>query len=217
MATHTLAATPRTVLGRKVNQLRRSGSIPAVIYGHGVPARSLTVSAVEFQRLERSAPGAALLDLAIEGGAPVKALLQEVARHPVHGQVVHIDFREVSMTEEVETQIPLRFTGTAPVLSDGSYVLVKQLDHLDVRALPGALVEEIVIDLASLVTGDDLIAIRDIALPPGITAEHEPEDIVVSVTEVQEEAVAPVAEVSPADVPVVEKKEKAKEDEGSEK
>ncbi|MBI4433382.1 50S ribosomal protein L25 [Candidatus Uhrbacteria bacterium] len=213
MATHTLHATPRTVLGRKVNQLRRSGEIPAVVYGHGVTSRPLSVHVTDFQRLERGAHGAALLDLVIDGASTVKALIQEVARNPVNGQPMHIDFREVSMTEEVETEIPLRFTGIAPALANGTFVLVKQLDHLKVRALPGALVEEIVIDLTPLATADDQISIRDIVLPPGITAEHPADDMVVSVTAVQEEVAAPVAEVKPADVPVVEKKEKAKDDE----
>ena len=208
----TIHASPRTTLGRRVNGLRRTGAIPAVVYGRGVPSRAITVSGPDFARVYRAAGESTLLDLEVEGATPVKALIQDVAHDPVSGKLIHVDFHEVSMTEKIHTRIPLKFTGIAPAVKEVGGIVVKHFDHVNVEALASALVHEIAVDLASLVTITAAIRVADIKVPDGITLQHDPNEIVVSISEAAEEEV--VATVTPATVEVVgAKKEAAATDE----
>ncbi|MBI4143182.1 50S ribosomal protein L25 [Candidatus Uhrbacteria bacterium] len=204
-----LNAEPRTALGHQAARLRRAGKIPAVVYGHGVASRPITIGAAEFLRAYRVAGESTLLDLAVAGGSPVKTLIQDVAHDPLTGAFIHVDFREVSMTEKITTRIPLRFIGEAPAVATGTAVLVKHMDHIEVEALPSALVHEIAVDCSGLATLDASIHLRDLVPPPGITFRQDPSEAVVSVTEVKVEEEAPAAVASVAEVEVVGKKDGA--------
>lgn len=212
----TIHATPRTALGRRVNALRRTGAIPAVVYGRGVSSRPITVSGPDFVRVYRTAGESTLLDLEVEGATPVKALIQEVAHDPVSGKPVHVDFHEVSMTEKIHTRIPLKFTGVAPAVKEVGGIVVKHFDHVNVEALASALVHEITVDLASLSSITAAIRIADLVVPVGITLQHDANEIVVSITEAAEEEAA-AATVTPASVEVVgaKKEAAATEEEGA--
>ncbi|MDP3771573.1 MAG: 50S ribosomal protein L25 [bacterium] len=211
----TIHASPRTALGRRVKRLRRTGAIPAVVYGRGVPSRAITVAGPDFVRVYRTAGESTLLDLEVEGVASVKALIQEVAHHPVSGKPIHVDFHEVSMTETIHTRIPLKFTGVAPAVKEVGGIVVKHFDHVNVEALASALVHEIVVGLAPLSGMDSVIRIRDLVVPEGIALQHDADEIVVSITEaVEEEAATTTA--TPATVEVVgAKKEPAAEEDAT--
>ncbi|MBI4434874.1 50S ribosomal protein L25 [Candidatus Uhrbacteria bacterium] len=199
----TLRAAPRTSLGRRAQRVRGEGNIPAVVYGREMSSTPVTVSGQEFSRAYRAAGESTLLDLAVEGASVVKVLIQEVARHPITGHPIHVDFHAVSMTEKIHTRIPLKFVGVAPAVKEVGGIIVKQFDHVEVDALASALVHEIEVDLTPLARIDDVIRFRDLRVPPGITLKHDPEEIVVSVTEVTEEEVAPTPAAAPASVEVV--------------
>lgn len=215
METITLHAAPRTSLGRRAKRVRGEGSIPAVVYGRGVPAKPITVSGIEFSRAYRAAGESTLLDLTVGGAPPVKVLIQEVARDAVTSHPIHVDFHAVSMTEKIHTRIPLKFVGVAPAVKEVGGIIVKQFDHVEVDALASALVHEIEVDLAPLARIDDVIRFRDLRIPPGITLKHDPEEIVVSVTEVKEEEVVPATTATPAAVEVVGAKGKKEEGAGT--
>lgn len=215
METITLQASPRTSLGRRAKRVRGEGSIPAVVYGRGVPAKPITVSGIEFSRVYRTAGESTLLDLTVEGAASVKVLIQEVARDAVTGHPIHVDFHAVSMTEKIHTRIPLKFTGVAPAVKEVGGIIVKQFDHVEVDALASALVHEIEVDLTPLARIDDVIRFRNLRVPPGITLKHDPEEIVVSVTEVKEEEVTPTTTATPEAVEVVGAKGKKEEGAGT--
>ncbi len=203
MESLTLKAAPRTALGRRAQRVRTSGSIPAVVYGRELTPKPLSISGVEFARVYRSAGESTLVDLAVDGAPPMKTLIQEVARDPITGHPIHVDFHAVSMTEKLHTRIPLKFIGVAPAVKEVGGVIVKQFDHVEVDALASALVHEIEVDLTPLARLDDVIRFRDLRVPPGITLKHDPEEIVVSVTEVTEEEVAPTPSAAPESVEVV--------------
>lgn len=203
METITLRATPRTSLGRRARRVRVEGNIPAIVYGREMPAKPITVSGPEFSRAYRAAGESTLLDLAVEGAPSVKALIQEVARDPITSQPVHVDFHAVSMTEKIHTRIPLKFVGVAPAVKEVQGIIVKHFDHVEVEALASALVHEIEVALTPLVRINDVIRFRDLRVPSGITLKHDPEEIVVSVTEVTEEEAAPAAAATPGAVEVV--------------
>lgn len=200
--TLTIHADPRTATGHKAARLRREGKVPAVVYGRNISAQALAVSTSELIRIHRIAGESSLLDLVIGGGTPMKALIQDVALDPLSGQPIHVDFRAVSMTEKIRTHIALQFTGDVPAVKIGG-VAVKQMDEVEVEALPQDLVHEIVVDLSVLVALESAIHVRDLKAPSGVTILDNANATVASVTTVTVEEEPTVAAPTAAEVPVV--------------
>lgn len=182
MTDHAIHAQARNVRGKKTQSLRKQGTLPAVLYGHGVDSRSLAVNLNEFQRVYRAAGESTLVDLKVDEAAPVKVIIQDVQRHPVSGAIQHVDFHQVRMTEKITATIPLAFIGEAAAVKELGGVLVKNLDEIEVKALPGDLVHEITVDIGSLKTFEDMIRIKDLALPKGIEPQAQADDVVCLVT-----------------------------------
>lgn len=182
-----IQAQPREVLGKKTKALRTSGTLPAVLYGHGVASRPLAVRGNDFLRLYRQAGESTLVDLIVDGEPPVKVIIQDVQRHPISGQPLHVDLHQVRMTEKIHTSIPLKFVGEAPAVKELGGVLFKNLDHLKVEALPGDLVHEIVVDISGLRTFEDIIHVSDLDFPKGISALDTGGDVICLITKPRSE------------------------------
>lgn len=198
-----LNAEPRTITGRKVKQLRRDKKVPAVLYGHG-KNENLTLDASEFAHVLAVAGTSSLVDLKIGSNKPVKILLHEPQIDPVKGALLHGDLYAVKMTEKLETEIPLQFIGTADAVEVLGGTLNMPLDALWVECYPDKLVPAIEVDISSLKTFDDVIRLEDITLPDGIEAQHEPDDVLVSVTPPRSEE-----EMAELEAPTGEEAEKA--------
>lgn len=210
----------RTQAGRRAKRVRQEGLIPAVIYGRGIEPRSLQVSEIPFMKVYREAGESTLVDLVVAGEEPIKVLIQDIQRHPLKDEVIHIDFRQVRMDEELETDIDLSFLGEAPAVRELGGNLVKSLDYVSVRCLPGALVSEISIDLSSLATFEDRIQIKDLEVPAGITILNDLGETVVFVEEPRSEEELKALEEAPVEAEVegvkVEGEEEKKEEEAKE-
>ncbi|OGL73808.1 hypothetical protein A3F28_01700 [Candidatus Uhrbacteria bacterium RIFCSPHIGHO2_12_FULL_57_11] len=224
MKTFNLAATSRKITGKAVGTLRRSGRVPAVVYGGGNAVRNLEVEAVAFGKIYAAAGESSLVDLAVDAGAPTKALIQDVQHDPVTGKVIHADFRAVKMTEKLKAEVPVVFVGESPAVKESGGVLVKSLGSIEVECLPGDLVHEIEVPLVSLKQFGDLTRLRDLTPPPGIVFVNDPETVVVSVaaprSEEELKSLEGAVEVKVEEVGVVEKKKKEEEEaapEGEEK
>jgi len=211
--TITLEVQPREVIGNKVRALRKTGVIPAVLYGHNVPSKNLSVDARVFEKVYKAAGESTLLDLKVGAGAAVKVLIQDVAKHYLTLKPIHVDFYQVSMTEKLTADIPLKFIGEAPAVKEFGAVLVKNLQEVKVECLPNDLVHEIAIDLAALKNFGDAIAVKHIAAPHGVTILNKPEEILIlaQAPRVEEEVVAPVDEKAKIEeIKVVSEEERAK-------
>jgi large subunit ribosomal protein L25 len=171
MGTITLEAKKRTVTGKAVSQLREKGLLPAVMYGHKQDALNLEVNEQAFLKAFRVAGESTLIDLVIDG-KPNKVLIQEVAHDPLSDKVIHADFHKVLLTEKMHTKIPFAFIGEAKAVKSLGAVLVKNVSELDVECLPTALVHEIPVDISKLENFGDIIHLKEIMIPPGITVLH---------------------------------------------
>lgn len=191
----TLQAQPRELTGNKVRSLRRSGVVPAVIYGHNVPSKNLAVDAKTFEKVYRHAGESTLVDLKVGEAAPVKVLIQDVAKHHITLKPIHVDFYQVSMTEKLTADIPLKFIGEAPAVKELGGVLLKNVQEVKVQCLPQDLVHEIEVDIASLKTFKDAIAVKDLRVPSGIAILTKPEEVVALVQEMKAEEEVPAAPV----------------------
>lgn len=219
-----LQATKRDIKGKRVKAIRSEGRIPAVVYGHGVESKDLAVDYRDFEKLFSKAGESSLVDLEVEGGSPVKVLIHEVQFDPLKGKISHVDFRQVNMKEKLDAEVILKFVGEAPAVKTGGAILVRNMDTVTVRCLPGDLVHEIEVDLSKLVNLEDRITIGDITPPPGMEFQAEPgELIVVANAPISEEELAsleakPEADVSAVKVATEEKKaERAAAKEGEAK
>jgi len=207
-----LKAEARTNVGRSgVRKLRARGIIPAVIYGGKVKPQPLQVAARDINAMMSHASGEnVLVDLEIAGEKSNRAaLVQEVQHAPVGGEIVHVDFHAISMDETIQAEVPLEPTGTPVGVKTFSGLLELSLRALAIECLPRDLPDRITVDVSQLNIGDS-IHVRDIQLPPGVTAKVPLDLTAFSVLApvVEEEPVAVEAEAAAAGPEVItEKKE----------
>lgn len=188
-----LSAKARDKKTQQPNAMRRAGYLPAVLYGHNIPAQTLAVLARQFDKVYKQAGASTLIDLRIDGKDAIKVIIQEVAPHHLTLKPIHIDFYQVSMTEKLKVKVVLKFIGEPPAVKELGGVLLKNLQEVEVECLPSDLVSEIEVDLSGLKTFEDNIKIKDLRIPKGITILNHSEDSVVFVQppRVEEEVVAP--------------------------
>jgi large subunit ribosomal protein L25 len=205
-----LKAEPRTNVGRSaVRKLRARGLIPAIIYGGNDKPQPLQVAARDINIMMSHASGEnVLVELEIAGeGSNRTALVQEVQHSPVGGDIRHVDFHAVSMDQMIQAEVPLEPIGTAVGVKTFGGLLEQSLRTLPIECLPRDLPDRITVEVSQLNIGDS-IHVRDIQLPPGVTAKVQPDLTAFSVVApvVEEEAVAPEAAVAGPEV-ITEKKE----------
>ncbi len=209
-----LRAEIRAAVGSGVNALRRSGKVPAIVYGRNVANIPIQLDAREVTNTLRKAGRNTLITLHIAGkDAPQMVLTREVQRDPIRRTIQHIDFYAVSLTEKITASIRVVLEGEPEDVKSGVGVLLQERDTLEIECLPSDLIEAVTIDVSKMKV-DDVVRVKDVIVPPGITLLDDPEDEVVRVTrfvEAKEEEAA----AEPAEVEVIEKGKK-EEAEGEE-
>jgi large subunit ribosomal protein L25 len=194
-------AEPRSVLGKKVRFLRRSGRVPANIFGRGVQSAAIQVRTREIEHLLAHTPRSSLLSLQVDGAPESTVLIKGVTRKPTTGELYHIDFYRVSMTQRLRADIPIVLVGTSPAVDLHEATLLHAMNTLLVECLPGDLPPQIVVNVERLAEIDDAIYVRDLGLPSGVTAVAGDDDLVVKALAptVEVEEVAPEAEEAAAE------------------
>lgn len=178
-------------------QLRKTGMVPAVLYGHNVETVSLAVSQNEFEKVSRKAGESSLISLDVAGLGVKNVLIHDVQKDMVKSQPIHVDFYEVSMTEKLQTMVQLDFTGESIAVKALGGVLVKALGEIEVECLPSDLPHNLPVDIGTLATFEDTIQVKDIKVPAGVTVLTPSEEVVAKIQpprEVEEELSAPVVE-----------------------
>jgi large subunit ribosomal protein L25 len=213
MASAKLSAKPRDGKGKGDNhKLRAAGQIPAVVYGHNEPTRSVALDGHELELLfKRVHVENTVIELAIDGEkGPVKTLVREVQKHPARGHVLHVDFYQIHAGEMIHIQVPLHFVGTPVGVKNGG-MLQHTMDELDIRVSADSIPERIDVDVAGLEIGDS-IHVSDLKIPSGVEVLDSDDRSVCSVTPPQAgiEAAAPVEAATPSEPEVIRRK---KEDE----
>jgi large subunit ribosomal protein L25 len=205
MEVHKLSATRRTVIGKRLGPLRRSGQLPAVMYGPGSEPQPLQLNAREATKVFRRVHGAELIDLEVDGTVH-KVLVHDLQRHTIRGDFLHADFYAVDMNRTIRVRIPVRLVGSAPAVTTHSGVLVRGLTEIEVECLPGNLVTAIEVDLVELKEIGQSIHVGSLYVPKDITVLTEPDELVARVTfQAKEEDLAAQAAPTPTEVEVIEK------------
>lgn len=169
--------------GSKPNALRRSGQLPAVLYGHkGNESISLVVDSKAAEILLRdSSINNSLIQVNIpELSWNGKALLREVQTHPWRGTPYHISFFAVSEHGNLEVDVPLHFVGTAKGIKQNGGSLEPSMNSLHVKCVADKIPDFIEVDVTDLDVGD-AIHVNEVKLPAGVAALNDPERVVVTV------------------------------------
>jgi len=209
-----LSAKIRKETGRKTNAIKNAGKIPAVVYGPGVKNVLVEIDYKEFQKVFKEAGESSLISLRVEGEKEERpVLVHEIQKDSVSDNIIHIDFFQASLKEEVEANVPLVFEGVSLAVKDLGGTLVKHFSELEVKALPQNLPHEIKISIDRLKTFEDHILVKDLILPEKVKVIAKADEIVVSVSQpakVEEELATEIKE-NVEDVEKVEKEKKTED------
>jgi large subunit ribosomal protein L25 len=189
-----LKATRRDVTGKQVNALRRSGKLPAVLYGRHTEPISITLDA-HSAGLALSKVGSSSLITVEVDGKEYPALVRERQRDYIKDRLKHVDFLAVSLTEKIRADVQIEIEGISPAVKDLNAVLVTGLHSLSVECLPTDLPDHFVVDISGLAQVGDGIHVRDVQIPEKVRVLDDPDEMIVVATYAKEEVVeeAPVA------------------------
>ncbi|HKS91476.1 MAG TPA: 50S ribosomal protein L25 [Tepidiformaceae bacterium] len=201
----TLTATPRTILGKKVKQLRRQGILPANIYGRGVESAAIQVDSREFGHTIKTSGIRHMFEIAVEGETkPRYVVIRGLTRKGGTGDPIHVDFFQVDLDRPITTNVTLRVEGEAPAVRDLAGTLVHSLDVVAVRCKPLAIPDVLVADASLLKSFDVSLTVGDLHAPDGVEIVTDPSVVIATVTpprlrlDEEEEGEAAEAEAAPA-------------------
>jgi len=176
-----LKATRRNIIGKQVKAMRRAGQLPAVIYGHSVEPRPITLDMRETTKILSTLGSSSLITINLEG-EELTALVRDKQRDYIKVSFLHVDFLVVSMTETIRAKVPVVIIGTSPAVRDLNAVAEQQLNEIEIQSLPGNLPENFTIDISSLTGIGDHILIKDLDVPEGVEILMDADDVIISIT-----------------------------------
>jgi large subunit ribosomal protein L25 len=157
-------------------KLRAAGRIPAVLYGQGRDSLPLSIDPRALDKVLRAGGANTLLDLTVQGrsdlGTPV-ALVKELQRDPLRGAILHADLYQVDLSKTVEVEVPIHLLGKPKGLDFGG-LLEHTLREVALECLPRAIPAAIEVDVSNLEIGD-VVHVRDLVLPEGVTLVSDPD------------------------------------------
>lgn len=176
-------------------RLRRSGKIPAVVYGRSGKAMPIVLDALEFGRKTKGISESTLLNLSVDGSQH-EVFIKDTQRDIFKGAFLHVDFYEVEKGKALHAKVPVHVVGTAQGVREGG-VLEAPLHELEIECLPKDLPEHIDVDVSNL-KGNESIHVRDLKLASGIKILTNPEQVVALVKFAKAEVAAETTEAAPA-------------------
>jgi large subunit ribosomal protein L25 len=172
---------------RESRRLRRSGSIPAVLYGHGEANESLVVVSDEMAAVVRR--GGRVVEL--KGAVNEKALIRDLQWDTYGTHVLHVDFTRVSEHERIEVKVAVELRGQAVGVKDGG-VVEHFVHEVEIECEALAIPARLELNINELKIGDSLTA-ADLPLPSGVTLISDPDAVLVHCVEAREEEAASAA------------------------
>jgi len=176
----TLKVAERSAFGsRTTRRLRRDGLVPGVVYTGGEPARPFQADAHDLSLF--IGEGHALFDLEIEGAGSVPVVVKEEQRHPVRGDLMHLDCQQVNLDEEIQADVSIELEGAeeSPGVKEGG-ILEHVTREITIEALPTAIPDSITIDVSEMVIGDT-IQLDSVDAPEGVKFMADvPEEVTIA-------------------------------------
>jgi large subunit ribosomal protein L25 len=188
------AETGRVQGSRPSRRLRRTGRVPAVVYGKDIEPQAIAVDRRDLYGVLHTEAGLnALINLEIEGGENRLTMAKVVERHPVRGEIIHVDFVTISLTEKTRVDVALELRGDPVGVREGGIIETINASVL-VEALPTEIPTSIVVDVEELGVGDTL-RVSDLPTIEGVEYLDDEDEplitVVLPAAEVAEEAEEP--------------------------
>jgi large subunit ribosomal protein L25 len=213
-----LQAAIRTDTGKgAARSLRRDGKVPGVIYGHGRTPEALTVDTNALNKmLIGISAGTTIVDVAIDGRAPVKALIREIQRDALRpAQILHLDLYEVQADETITLEVPIHLIGVPDGVRNFGGVLDHVLRELEIEVLPADIPDHVELDVTALTIGHSLF-VRDIQIAKFQVLNDPDTPVCTVVAPRAEEAPAVVEEAATAEPELIRKPKAEDDGEGEE-
>ena len=193
MASQEFAAQRRTVVGKKVKQLRRQGLVPGIVYGPVVAGTvPVSVDRRDFLKFYQTNGHSTLFVLRWEDGDQ-SVFIREVQQDPVRREPIHVDFFAPNLRMPVRAIVPIAFHNPSNSI-DG--MLAEVRSDVEVEALPASIPHQIDVDVSQLVHPGDAIRVGDLNLPDGVTAVTDEGETIVQIEAVYQEPEEVAAEVA---------------------
>ncbi len=200
-------------------RVRQSGKIPAVVYGAGKDATSVSVDPRQVSRILHSASGHnTIFDLALDGER-TKAMIVDWQYEPIKGSLLHIDLKRIAMDRKLTVTVPIVLKGEAVGVKQQGGILEQILREVEIECLPGDIPSEIDLDVSEL-TFNKVLRVSDLPASPKLKYLTDPNQPVAHVISIKEEvvatpeAVAAEAAATPAEPEVIKKGKQETEEEG---
>lgn len=214
-----LDVSERTVKGKQVSRLRRAGFLPAVLYGrHIEQPKLLQMETRAFNRVLAKAGLSHLITLNIKGQPkPQLALIREVQREPISGNLYHVDLLAVSMTEKIRVQVPVVVTGEAPPVARNEGIVLQAMDEIEIECLPANLIDAVRVDISHLSMVGMEITVGDVMGQfKDITFLAEPDELLVRIAPLREEKIEEAIPTEVVEAEVITKGKAEEEEETKE-
>lgn len=179
----TLSATKRTELGKEVRKLRAAGIVPAVVYGHGNDSQAISLEAKAVEKTFAQTGTNKIIDLKVSEGKDHNVLFHDIQHDSRTGAILHADLYIVRMDEKIRTEVPLHFVGESTAVYQLEGTLLKNLETVEIEALPADLPELIEVDISILDDFEKSIHVSDLVIPANVTLLTDVEELVTKVEE----------------------------------
>ncbi|MEW5946557.1 MAG: 50S ribosomal protein L25 [bacterium] len=195
--------------------LRRSGGLPAVLYGEGGAPVTLTLDLAQVERALAARGGErAILALAVDGaaGKPQLAMFKEIQHETISRELLHVDLLRVSLDKKVEVKVPVELLNAELVKRTGG-IIQQNVSEIAVECLPDNIPESVQVDVGGCGIGD-AVTVRELIFGEGIAVLAEADEVIASVVAPAkvEEKPAEAVEAAPAEGAEAEKKEGEEEE-----
>lgn len=216
MARIALSAEKREQTNKSIMRgVRLAGGVPGVVYHKGDKSVSIQVNGKSlFQVLHTDAGRNVLIDLKIKNEKPEKprtVVVKELQHDPVRGDILHVDFHQISLTERITVNVPIVEQGEAPGVKNEGGILESPLRELHIECLPTDIPEHVEVDISELKLNQS-IHVRDLKLPAALKVLNDPDMVIVQVKLVVVEEAAPLVEEAKEPEVITEKKKEEGEE-----
>jgi large subunit ribosomal protein L25 len=194
-----LHVSTRNLMGKKSRFLRRQGITPVHLFGYDTEPMALQCETVQLKQVLKTAGKTKLVGLTVDKHKkPRSVVVREVQKNAISGELVHVDFFQVSMEEKIKVDVPVVLVGEAPALKVKTNMMAQDLSAVEIECLPDRIPETIQVDISVLVEDDQSILVKDLVLGEGVVALTNPAQVVVRIAPLQIEKVEKkvVAEVA---------------------
>lgn len=164
----------------RLSKLRKQDLVPGIIYGKGVSPIPLAIKEADLTRIFRTRGTGGLYKLSIQGEEPAMALLRDVQRKPLTGEIIHIDFMQVKMSENITALVPVAVTGDEELVKQGAIVQTS-MKEVEVECLPGDLPNSLHLDISGKTMGDAVL-VKDLEYPEDVRILTDPDAVILVIS-----------------------------------